>query len=113
MAHLVTFFNRAFSLYDHSKYCLAYLATGRDFGDTLGVAYVGGICANHAPIIDKKTKIRERRSTNVGFVSVADPIDGLAEAEHTLAHEIGHSLGASHDLSRKCGGRVEKGSFIN
>ena len=37
-------FLSTFSRQDFQNYCLSYMFTNRDFGSTLGVAYVGGVC---------------------------------------------------------------------
>ncbi len=63
-------FLRTHSRTDFSDYCLSYLLTALDFGSTLGVAYVGGVCADHSLIRDERTGAIERRSINAGFVTV-------------------------------------------
>jgi len=83
-----------------SDYCLSYLLTRLDFKGTLGFAYVGSVCRDYARVYDNKTGDVEMRSSNTGFVTV--DVNDLVEAEHTFAHEIGHSLGASHDLPGSC-----------
>ena len=69
---------------DFSAHCLSYLLTAVDFGGTLGVAYVGGVCADHARIRDTRTGVVERRSTNAGFVSIVDPRWGKKEVARII-----------------------------
>ena len=74
-----------------SPFCLSYLLTAHDFGGTLGVAYVGGVCARYGRVKDEKTGRVAMLSTNSGFISVEDPgPSGIPEAQHSMAHEIGN-----------------------
>jgi hypothetical protein len=57
-----------------SPFCLSYLFSNKKFADnTLGVAYVGGVCAKYGLVKDQKSGVTERRSTNAGFIAVHDP----------------------------------------
>ena len=58
------------SLDNHEQFCLSYILTGHSFQQTLGVAYVGGVCASHQRVKDSRTKRVEERSTNSGFISI-------------------------------------------
>jgi hypothetical protein len=63
-------FLKQHSLDDHEKFCLSYLLTGHSFEQTLGVAYVGGVCESRGSFRDSKTKIPEVRSINAGFIAI-------------------------------------------
>ena len=34
----------AYSKQNHQRFCLSYIFTNRNFGSTLGIAYIGGVC---------------------------------------------------------------------
>eukprot|EP00092_Neocalanus_flemingeri_P013994 GFUD01015096.1.p1 GENE.GFUD01015096.1~~GFUD01015096.1.p1 ORF type:complete len:391 (-),score=85.89 GFUD01015096.1:380-1552(-) len=74
-----------FDQYDFSQFCLAYMFTYLDFHNgTAGLASIGTLC---------------RRRQNSGFITLLNnnqdrPIN---DSIITLAHELGHSLGAQHD----------------
>eukprot|EP00090_Calanus_glacialis_P032140 TRINITY_DN53321_c0_g1_i1.p1 TRINITY_DN53321_c0_g1~~TRINITY_DN53321_c0_g1_i1.p1 ORF type:complete len:389 (-),score=99.90 TRINITY_DN53321_c0_g1_i1:73-1239(-) len=74
-----------FDQYDFSDFCLAYMFTYLDFHNgTAGLASIGTMC---------------RRRQNSGFITLLN--NGLDRPVNdsiiTLAHELGHSLGAQHD----------------
>jgi hypothetical protein len=97
---------------DFSDYCLAYLLTNLDFDGTLGVAYVGGVCANHGRVTNAETHKSERKSINSGFITIRNPKYDMDEAEHTFAHEIGHNFGASHDIKLRCDRNTPKEYYL-
>ncbi|KAK7933104.1 hypothetical protein WMY93_004000 [Mugilogobius chulae] len=72
----------------NKKHDSAHLISGIDFdGDTVGLAYVGALCTGYS----------------VGVVQ--DYTDPSAAIGATLAHELGHNLGMSHDTSAcECSG---------
>ncbi|CAM5125893.1 unnamed protein product [Natator depressus] len=93
----------------HSKsnwnsYCLSYLLTDRDYSGVLGIAFngqagdLGGICSKHRKFRDKEV------SLNTGLITVQKYGQYLPPRilHITLAHELGHSLGAPHDESKEC-----------
>jgi len=78
-----------FDQYDFSEFCLAYMFTYLDFHNgTAGLASIGTMC---------------RHRQNSGFITLLN--NGLDRSINdsiiTLAHELGHSLGAQHDQDVK------------
>jgi len=74
-----------FDQYDFSEFCLAYMFTYLDFHNgTAGLASIGTMC---------------RHRKNSGFITLLnnDQDRPLNDSIITLAHELGHSLGANHD----------------
>lgn len=105
---------------DWGNYCLSYLLTDRDYQGVLGLAYVGmngnygGICSKCA-----EDKLNQRNDTlNTGLITLQNYGHYLPPwlVHLTLAHELGHSLGASHDeRDSNCGNLASnqgKGRFL-
>ncbi|KAM4629073.1 disintegrin and metalloproteinase domain-containing protein 10 [Polymixia lowei] len=97
------------SLYSESNwgnYCLSYLLTNRDYSGVLGLAWEGkpgnwgGICSKHTSLRDGRDS-----SLNTGLVTLQNYGQYLPprHVQLTLAHELGHSLGAPHDEGSNCG----------
>ncbi|KAM6962555.1 disintegrin and metalloproteinase domain-containing protein 10 [Aplochiton taeniatus] len=98
------------SLYSEANwgnYCLSYLLTDRDYQGVLGLAYVGmngnagGICSKY--MVDRANG---RNTThNTGLITLQNYGHYLPPwlVHLTLAHELGHSLGALHDEADNCG----------
>lgn len=88
------------------NYCLSYLLTNRDYSGVLGLAWEGktgnwgGICSTY-------TKLRNGQysTLNTGLVTIQNYGQFLPrrQVQLTLAHELGHSLGAPHDEGTNCG----------
>eukprot|EP00092_Neocalanus_flemingeri_P012615 GFUD01013596.1.p1 GENE.GFUD01013596.1~~GFUD01013596.1.p1 ORF type:complete len:371 (-),score=81.55 GFUD01013596.1:71-1183(-) len=82
-----------------SEYCLHYLFTYRDFASgTVGLAWKGVTCRD----LDH-TKLVGDLIRNTGLVSFLNfgKTQTLLQVADSLAHEIGHNLGALHDSVTK------------
>ncbi|KAJ8277378.1 hypothetical protein GJAV_G00074520 [Gymnothorax javanicus] len=88
------------------EFCLSYLLTNRDYSGLLGLAWEGkpgnsgGICSKFSRMPDGATA-----SLNTGLITLQKYGHYLAprHVQITLAHELGHSLGAPHDEGKNCG----------
>ncbi|XP_055796556.1 disintegrin and metalloproteinase domain-containing protein 10 [Salvelinus fontinalis] len=95
-----------FSERDWGNYCLSYLLTNRDYSGVLGLAWEGktgnwgGICSRHTLMRDGSNA-----SLNTGLITLQNYGQYLPpqHVQLTLAHELGHSLGAPHDEGLDCG----------
>ncbi|OAF67457.1 hypothetical protein A3Q56_04814 [Intoshia linei] len=99
---------KAFSILDHSQYCLTYLFTHRLFEENiLGLAFrsaentLGGICHSY--------KSFKSKSLNIGLITTMDA--DLEKISTIFLHEILHSFGAPHD-EEICFGNFHMGNYV-
>ncbi|XP_037068555.1 disintegrin and metalloproteinase domain-containing protein 10 homolog [Pollicipes pollicipes] len=100
------------SMGDHREFCLAFAFTYRDFTESvMGFAWKGsqdikdkfsGVCGKSGVKMMMKdgTMQKVRLSKNCGIVSILNYNERVPPivSHLTFAHEIGHTLGSSHDL---------------
>ncbi|KAF5276824.1 hypothetical protein FQA39_LY06376 [Lamprigera yunnana] len=112
------------SLGNHDDFCLSYVFTYRDFsGGMLGLAWLasatgasGGICEKYKTYIEtidgmyKSTK----RSLNTGIITFLNYNSRVPPriSQLTLAHQIGHNFGSTHDFPSECRPGGLNGNFI-
>ncbi|CAJ1060495.1 disintegrin and metalloproteinase domain-containing protein 10 [Xyrichtys novacula] len=94
-----------FSENNWGDFCLSYLLTNRDYSGTLGLAFQGKP-GNAGGICSKVTRQRYKNATlNTGLITIQNYGQFLPprQVQLTIAHELGHSLGADHDQGSNCG----------
>uniref|UniRef100_UPI0037E962CE disintegrin and metalloproteinase domain-containing protein 10 n=1 Tax=Semicossyphus pulcher TaxID=241346 RepID=UPI0037E962CE len=95
-----------FSEHNWGNYCLSYLLTNRDYSGVLGLAWEGKQ-GNSGGICSKQITLRNGRTStqNTGLITIQNYGQFLhpRHIQLTLAHELGHSLGSSHDEGPNCG----------
>ncbi|KAJ8408273.1 hypothetical protein AAFF_G00256870 [Aldrovandia affinis] len=95
-----------FSEHNWGNFCLSYLLTNRDFSGVLGLAWEGkpgnrgGVCSRHTLMRDGPDA-----TLNTGLITLQNYGHYLPprHVQLTFAHELGHSLGAPHDIGSDCG----------
>ncbi|XP_018583626.2 disintegrin and metalloproteinase domain-containing protein 10 [Scleropages formosus] len=100
-----------FSEENWDDYCLSYLLTNRDFSGVLGLAW-NGMQGNLGGICSKVMIVNGGKMTrNTGLITLQKYGDQLTprHIQLTLAHELGHSLGAPHDVGSNCGDQGSTG----
>ncbi|KAJ8278619.1 hypothetical protein COCON_G00056850 [Conger conger] len=101
-----------YSQMNWGNYCLSYLLTDRDYSGVLGLAWEGkpgmwgGICSPYKNVPDMG-----HSTLNTGLITLQNFGEYLPPrlVQLTLAHELGHSLGAPHDEGRNCGNMGSSG----
>ncbi|XP_063694959.1 disintegrin and metalloproteinase domain-containing protein 10-like [Bolinopsis microptera] len=89
------------SEYNHDQYCLAVLFTYRDFDSgVLGLAWVASVDGAPGGVCQKRQAVGGyNRNLNTAIVSLINfgRYVGHAVSFITVAHELGHNFGSSHD----------------
>lgn len=103
------------SMDNYDDYCLSYTFTSRDFSNgALGLAWtaaqgsVGGACTKYTTVNGNQMSLNTAIVTNRLYGSYRPDSATIL----TFAHEMGHSLGASHDSTSVCAPGGSSGYFI-